>query len=145
MSNPRDSSTPPSEMFIDSISTFGVGSAELECGWCGRLHLCPGSDCSYDVDNWKSYCDEENKKGPDKVILHYGYDCVSGREINGIVFVLDCPCNGLFRYENFIWENRATIRNYLTARVNQEYEFAEQEKSLNKLAGLEDPKLKKFF
>lgn len=144
--NPRDSDTKPSDMFINALSGYGVGSDNLECGWCGRTHLCPDTDYNhYDDDEcsaeesmfrYRQYCEEEFKKYPDKIVLHYDVDCISAQEMNGIMFVLDCPCNGLYRYENFIWEQKDTIRKYLKVRIEQEYEWAEQQLTLNKLAGI---------
>jgi len=145
----------PSDMFVYSID-FGVGSADMECGWCGRLHLCP--ETSYgppdyadtnsiedDRERWKEYCRTEHAKNPEGVILHYDLDGISGKQLNGINFVVDCPCNGLTRFEKFIWNERGTIREYLRKRINQEYDWAEQEKTRNKLAGFEDPEKARFF
>jgi|GEM_PF-3238904 len=136
----RKNDEKPSDMFINALSGYGVGSPELTCGWCDRLHLCPTSD-SYasDDDNgegWHQYCVEEHKNHPDGVVLHWEYDSVSAQELNGISFVIDCPCNGLTRYEKFIWTERDTIRNYLKVRIEQEYEWAQQELTKNKLAGI---------
>lgn len=134
----------PSEMFLDSMAEGGIGSEELTCEWCNRLHLCP----DYEPDAWtyqpteeekishREYCEEELARNPDGVVLHYDCDCITGRYLNGMLFVLTCPCNGLSRYETFIWENRSTIRNYLKDRIQQEHEWAEQELTKNKLAGI---------
>jgi hypothetical protein len=134
----RKDDTKPSDMFVNALSGFGIGSSDLTCGWCNRLHLCPDASCYQDEEDgsWKEYCYEEYTKNPDGVVLHPDYDAVSGQEINSIMFVLDCPCNGLHRYENFIWEHRDTIRNYLKVRIEQEAEWAEQELTKNKLAGI---------
>jgi hypothetical protein len=137
----------PSEMFEDSLE-WGIGSADMECGWCGRLHLCPEND--YDPpdyvglegdeeacrESFKKYCLEEHKENPEGVILHWDSDSVLGRSLNGINFVIGCPCNGLSRFEKFIWNERNAIRNYLKKRIDYEFQLAEQEKTLNKLAGI---------
>jgi len=146
MTNPKDTKEKPSDMFIDSLSGFGVGSDNLECGWCGREHLCPDTDYNhYDDDEcsaeeskfrYRQYCEEEHKKRPDEVVLHYEVDGINAREMNGIMFVLDCPCNGLYRYENFIWTHKDTIRNYLKVRIETEHRWAEEQLTLNKLAGI---------
>jgi hypothetical protein len=144
--NPKDSDKKPSDMFVNALSGFGVGSDNIECGWCGREHLCPDTDYNhYDDDEcsaeeskfrYRQYCEEEQKKHPDKIVLHYDCDSISGQEMNGIMFVIDCPCNGLYRYEAFIWENKDTIRNYLKVRIEQEHQWAEEQLTLNKLAGI---------
>ena len=121
-------------MFVNSINN-GVGSAYMECGWCGREHFFPEADYDppdygTDDDNveWRKHCEEEFRANPEGVVLHYDTDSISGKELNGINFVVDCPCNGLHRFESFIWNERGTIRNYLQRRIQQEYEWAEQEK-----------------
>jgi hypothetical protein len=147
----------PSDMFVDSIG-FGVGSADMECGWCGRMHLCPDTDydppdygspsVADDRERFKQYCEEEKKNNPDGVVLHYDADGISGKQLNGINFVVDCPCNGLERFEKFIWNERETIRTYLKRRIDHEYELAQQEKTLNKLAGFEtdyDPEKERYW
>lgn len=130
----------PSDMFINAMSEGGAGNDELECGWCGRLHLCPDNEYAdrddEDRKDFKEYCEDEHKKNPEGVILHYGYDAVEGKELNGILFITDCPCNGLSRFEKFIWNNRNTVRNYLKVRIEQEHQWAAQELTLNKLTGI---------
>lgn len=130
----------PSDMFIRALSGFGCGSPDMECGWCNRMHLCPESE-SYAGDDdegagWREDCIRQQKENPEGVILYWDCDHIMGQEINGINFVIDCPCNGLSRYETFIWAERDTIRNYLKVRIAQEYEWAQQELTKNKLAGI---------
>jgi len=138
MKNPKDVDQKPSEMFMEAMSGFGVGSPDLTCGWCNRLHLCPDASCYKDEEDgsWKEYCEEEKQRNPDNVVLHYDWDAISGHTINNILFVDDCPCNGITRYETFIWGERNIIRTYLKARIEQEYRWAEEELTLNKLAGI---------
>jgi hypothetical protein len=127
----------PSDMFVNALSGYGVGSPDLTCGWCGRVHLCPDWSFYQEEDgSWEKYCKEEYKENPEGVVLHYDCDGISGQEFNGIMFVWGCPCNGLTRYEKFIWNERDTIRNYLKCRIEQEAEWAEQELTKNKLAGI---------
>jgi len=136
----------PSEMFINALSGYGTGSGHLECGWCGREHLCPDTDYNhYDDDEctaeeskvrYRAYCEEEFKKNPDGIVLHYDCDLLSGQSLNNIIFVVDCPCNGLTRFEEFIWAEKDTIRKYLKVRIEQEYQWAEEQLTLNKLAGI---------
>lgn len=130
----------PSEMFVRSLSEGGSGDCELECGWCGRLHLCPDNEYverdEEDRKSFKEYCESEYKRNPDGTVLHYGYDSVSAKYLNDILFVSDCPCNGLTRFENFIWNNKDTIRTYLKCRIDQEYKWAEEQHTLNKLKGI---------
>jgi hypothetical protein len=133
-------------MFVNALSGYGVGSDSLTCGWCGREHFCPDTDYNhYDDDEcsaeesmirYRAHCEERHREEPDKIVLHYDCDSVSGQELNGILFVIGCPCNGLHRYEQFIWENKNTIRKYLKVRIEQEHQWAEEQLVLNKLAGI---------
>lgn len=128
---------PPSDMFIDSIENGG-GSHEVNCGFCGRDHYAYDSDY-IDEDNQKdrhAFLDEEVKKNPEGVILHYDCDYVSYKELNGITFVALCPCNGLRMYENFIWADRNSIRRFLSTKVSHELDLAVQEATKNKLADI---------
>lgn len=141
---------PPSDLFVRSIQN-GHGSPDMECGWCGRMHLCPTSD-SYRQDEdggkgWEEECVEQHKENPEGVILHWDWDHVMGYALNGINFVEDCPCNGLSRYETFIWAERNTIREYLKKRIDLEYDLAQQEKTKNKLAGIDakDDRTEEFW
>lgn len=142
----KDSDIKPSDMFVNSLSGFGIGSDNLECGWCSRTHLCPDTDYShYDEDNcsdeesrkrYREYCEEEHRKNPNGIVLHYDCDSISACEMNNILFVIGCPCNGLSRFESFIWEHKDTIRNYLKVRIEDEFRLAEEQLTLNKLAGI---------
>lgn len=123
----------PSEMFLDAMDG-GYGSSEIECTWCNRNHLCP--DSGYEEESWKNYCEEEHKKNPNGVVLHHNCDDILGREMNGYMFVIGCPCNGLRKYEGFVWEQRNMICRYLKIRIEQEHEWAEQELTKNILAGI---------
>lgn len=59
-------------------------------------------------------------------------------EVEGRTFVEQCEecCKKLARYEQWIWNNRETVRDYLSIRVNQQFKWAEQEKMLNQIAGI---------
>lgn len=59
-------------------------------------------------------------------------------EVEGRTFVEQCEecCKKLARYEQWIWNQRELIRDYLSIRVNQNLKWAEQEKLLNDIAGV---------
>ena len=124
-------------MFVDSLK--GGGASSIYCN-CGRMHYAPSN--LYDSDDEDDYTDmlndalAEQKKNPDGVVINYEDDFVFAKDIDGKTFVVDCPCNGLTKYENFIWDNRNAIREYLKVRVAQEALWAEQEVVKNKLAGI---------
>lgn len=124
----------PSTFFLNVLS--GGGSSHATCQ-CGKEHFCPDADYGdiAEDESWTEYCEAEYKNDPENVMLHYGYDSVGTNEIDGKVYVYGCDCYnaGLKRYENWIWNNRKLIRDYLIARSTYEYDIAEQEKTLNLL------------
>lgn len=140
MSKYKTNPNPPSELFVKSL--MGGGSHNINCGFCGREHYCVDSDSIYedDLEEYRKNAQEEHKKDPEGIVIHYDTDFVETKDLNGMTFVVDCPCNGLSLYEKFIWADRNSIRRYLGERVRRELEFAEQEQTKNKLAGIEpDP------
>lgn len=104
---------PPSKEFIASLGA-GVGSPHLSCGFCGREHYCPDSFAISEEE--KTNAAYLHEVDPDGAILHHSVDSVSGNILNGIEFVLECPCNGLRLYEDFMWNERETIIKYIKAR-----------------------------
>ncbi len=141
----RTTETAPTDVFIDSIA-HGGGSAYQTCTWCNRVHMCPDSNfdppdygTSDDRAEWRRVCEQTYKDNPSGTVLHYDTDCISDKNLNGLTFVVGCPCNGLSRYESFIWNERGTIRQYLERRIKMERDWAEQEMVRNKLAGFTDP------
>lgn len=127
----------PSEWFVEALQ--GGGSSSIYCN-CGRMHYAPenlmDSEDETDYPNMLADVTEEKRKDPDGIIIHTNADFVYCKEIDGKVFAVDCPCNGLTRYEDFIWANRNSIRRYLKARTDQENQWAQEELTLNKLAGI---------
>jgi hypothetical protein len=95
----------------DFISCFpGGGGPNVECT-CGRTHFAIDSDVLEPGE--EVYYVESNKEDPDGFIITHGVDCIHYASINGWVFVDDCPCNGMRRYERLFWNNRKEIRQYL--------------------------------
>ena len=127
----------PSKMFVNSL--HGGGGSQANCH-CGRVHYAPGnlrdSSDEDDYQNMLNSCLEEQRVDPEGVVIEYNDDFIHYKELNGILFVVDCPCNGLRRYEDFIWNNRDVFRDYLKIRVEREHEWAQQELVKNKLAGI---------
>lgn len=121
------------DLFTNTLP--GGGSATVECQ-CGQLHLCPDNN-NYDFDgeedgSWARYCEAEYARHPEKVVLHYGYDAVEYKEIDGKQYAYSCDCwKSLERYELWIWNNRDIIRSYLKSRVDYELKLAEHEKLMN--------------
>lgn len=94
----------------------GGGSPWVHCG-CGVDHSLPADLTEEEYDRAE----------------YFGYI-----ELDGQVFVYGCDgCSArLLKYENFIWNNRETIRRYLKTRIDQEKAWADQEALLNTIAGI---------
>jgi hypothetical protein len=121
---------PPSEEFIQSI--IHSGSIDVDCELCGRYHF--GND-KVAID--EEYGDGEFEKlikkqeeNPDKFVFHHDEDMVRWGTIDGKQAVANCICNQLSKYENFIWNNRDLIINYLADRIKRKFEKAKEEKGL---------------
>ena len=97
-------------------SCRGGGSVSIHCQ-CGIDHYIEATEDEYDTGDYESI----------------GYI-----DLDALIFVNDCEgCQKkLLRYERFIWNNRDTIRRYLKTRIDQEKMWADQEASLNVLAGI---------
>lgn len=117
-----------SDMFIDAHES-GYGNSYIECR-CGIEH--------YAINQ---YQDEEDPPGypeeSDKV-KHHDDNFILAFDLDGQLYVDDCESckKQLRRYEDFIWNNRDHIRNYLKVRIDQEKKWADQEHLLNVLAGI---------
>jgi hypothetical protein len=105
-----------SKMMWDACE--GGGSYSVDCA-CGKTH--DVHDEYPDDDDW------------------FSGESIYFVELGGKCFVDECQgCKEhLARYENFIWHNRDTIRNYLSTRVNLEKKLADQEKLLNTIIGID--------
>lgn len=131
----------PSAIFVDSL--YGGGSHFMVCGYCGREHYCPDSyvvlnddDPDHPYENYLTDVLAAKEKDPDGIVIHYDDDYVRAKDLNGMAFVIDCPCNGLYIYEQFIWQDKDSIRNYLKNRIDLELKQAEEQKTINVLKGI---------
>jgi hypothetical protein len=124
-----------SEMFWDAQSR-GYGGVYVECQ-CGIQHYAVESRYIHEYD--EALIPEESTEGTFPVKHHYSCDSVGHFEFIGKQFVYGCDgCSKhLRRYEDFIWAERDTIRNYLKIRIDQEKKWADQENIKNILAGIE--------
>lgn len=132
----------PSEMFLNSLS--GGGQRSIECG-CGRMHyatLCEDEfvEINEGEDTYSDYLYREardhQKNNPDGVIIETEYSSIGYKELNGQLWVDECPCNRLSIYEIFIWADKNSIRKYLKDRIDDEYRLAQEQLTLNVLAGI---------
>ncbi len=110
-----------SDMFWDACQ--GGYSSWVHCD-CGTEWTPPVHSATED-ENYEDYEDHR--------------DWFRYVELEGRTFVEQCEecCKKLGRYEQWIWNNRSTVRDYLFIRVEQQFKWAEQEKMLNEITGID--------
>lgn len=120
----RDTS---SEMFKEACRT--AGAPVIECDCC-ITHYALGR---YEYEDMEPIPDECG------TVKHHDVDYIIEHTVDNKQLVADCPgCEKkLRRYENFIWNHRETIRQYLKTRCDQEKKWADHEALANLLAGIE--------
>jgi hypothetical protein len=102
-----------SEHFYVALLT---GGADIkECGLCGRTHF-------------SSQVRKKAEQYPEKYFEHPN-DSVSWGMIDGKLVVLNCPCDKLAKYEEYIWTNRSFIARYLELRGGAEFMLAEPDEA----------------
>jgi len=122
-----------SDMFWDAQSRQ-YGAVYFECR-CGIQHYAVDSRHITDED---SPIPAEVSEGDFRVQHHHNCDNIISAEFVGQILVYECDgCSKFLRkYEDFIWNQRDTIRNYLKIRIDQEKLWADQEHLKNVLAGI---------
>jgi hypothetical protein len=99
--------------------------------------MCPDTkywdQMSYSQEAYREACLNEMNNNPEGVILHYGSDGATGRYFNGMVFVDECPCNGLTYFEDLIWADRHAIISYIRARDEQEQQWLKEKALIEKI------------
>ena len=106
----------PSEAFEDVFSSH-AGTIAATCELCGRFLYTEEVLRDGEEGEFEKY-EALRKRNPDKYIL-MDYDSVSLAEIDHQQVVLGCPCNGLRRYEDFVWRERRGIAEYMQQRLLQ--------------------------
>jgi hypothetical protein len=134
---PQPTPKPPSEAFEEAFSDH-CGTVSATCELCGRTLFSSDLKSCGDDGEWED-CMKGMEKEPDKFIL-VDYDSVSLGTIGGRQVILGCPCNGLRPYEDFIWEHRKQIANYMERRLEESEkviaERREQTAAIKKAGGL---------
>ena len=124
-----------SEMFYDAQERV-YGGVWIECR-CGIQHYAVDSRYALEYDE-DALIPPESSEGEYQVKHHHDCDSIGQYEFIGQTFVYGCDgCSKYLRkYEDFIWAERDTIRNYLKIRTDQEKKWADQEHIKNILAGI---------
>jgi hypothetical protein len=101
-----------SEEFWDAV--ISGGGLNADCDLCGRVHF---------VDHGVNYEEgeleglfESQKQEPEKYISHDIEDVHFG-SLGGKSLVYECDCGRAVEYEQFIWNSRSVIANYLRKKT----------------------------
>lgn len=108
------------EIVVDSVTIVAT------CGFCGRTHFATAHEGHFDEGELEGLR-EKAVKNPEMYLEYSEYDSISYGHIAGNQAVIPCDCNHLRKYENFIWEHRGLIIQYLIKRTEQERKDAEME------------------
>lgn len=111
-----------SDAFVNSLT--GGGATCVTCSYCDREHIAIDSSNIFDgfitsICETVSDVMENAQKTPDDYVIVREVDFVHFVELDGMTFPDDCPCNGLARYEKFIWDNRERWFAYYAVRKLQ--------------------------
>jgi len=101
---------PPSGEFLDSLDLFG--QTTMDCDFCGRRYVALRDSTDEEIADW-----ERVAKKDKSVVLDYAVEGFEGTVLDDRTFVVGCPCNSAVRYENFIWEHRKLITDYIVLRT----------------------------
>lgn len=119
----KQSTAPPSDEFQRAF--IFSGSVQVECDFCGRTHFAKREDAGWEAGELEQMLEKE-RENPGQVM---GWDCTSiGRgTIDGQEFAECCPCREIRRYEDWVWEHRHEILNYVLTRSKRNIERAKAE------------------
>lgn len=126
-----------SETFWDAI--IHSSSLVILCEFCGRVHFATWSEGDYDDGEELTDLKKRAKINPDRYIEDHEYSSIRWGYLDGKQIVYRCKCNSAARFENWIWDHRRLISDYLSARVKELEKKLEEEKEL--VAQLEGMKL----
>lgn len=113
---------------FDSAFNWG-GSVRATCQGCNRTFFNSHDVGCFDSKEELNYLVQLSQEKPDKYIDTCG-ETVGLLEVNGITFVYQCDCGKARQYEDFIWESRVSIMEYLKKRLSLKKERILSECSL---------------
>lgn len=110
------------EAFRNSLE--GGGGVVVTCSYCDREHVAIDSRDIQDgfitqICETVAKIRSDAMAAPDDWVLVEDVDTIHYVYLDGMVFPDDCPCNGLARYEKFVWEHRDRWFSYYAIRKLQ--------------------------
>ncbi len=111
-----------SKVSEEFIAAFCHGGSIVATCACGKTYFSGCSESNFDTGEYEDLC-SRHKKEPDKCI-ELDLSHISVVNFGGNQYVVDCDCDGLAKYEAFIWRRRDEIIEYLKNRIANEYKLA---------------------
>lgn len=102
--------------FLETVPSMG-GLLTATC-ICGKEHYAGGEDHWYEEGEWDRL-EAAAKANPEKYQYH-DCDSVYVATLNGVNYVVDCPCGRLAMVENFFWQRRDSLLEYFRNRIEKE-------------------------
>lgn len=100
--------TPACRDFLSVLD--GGGGVSIDCSFCERTHYAVDSN-DFEEGEYDRY-EELRAKNPEGYIPVHG-SSVHYRILDGMCYPDECPCNGITKYERFMWNHRQIWANYL--------------------------------
>ena len=108
----------PSDDFVEIVSN-GY-SIVADCGLCGRVCFENSEFADWNLGEFDDLM-SKRENDPERYVA---LDRIKTGIIDGKMAVANCPCNGLRRFENFIWSHRKLIGSYVQKRTERMAELA---------------------
>lgn len=97
------------EMIMEGGTTVAI------CDYCGRCHF-ESHDLSQYRDGELERYRELAERKPSDYVEHLDDDSIGIGEIAGQLLVIGCPCEGMVKWEAWLWNNSAKISEYFKKR-----------------------------
>jgi hypothetical protein len=87
------------------------------CQLCGRVHFATAEDAIGYAEGELEGLRQAAEKEPDKYVEDAFSTGISWGYIDGKTAVVDCPCNGLYKYERWILNHVDVISRFLRSHA----------------------------
>ena len=117
------------------------GSLVASCDFCGTTYFATYNESDYaddDEDSGQSQLEELRKlaRDPKNKYVEWGdVDSISHGMLDGREYVYACDCKAAAAYEQFVWNHRYSIADFLKKRAAEETSKAEVIERIAKSAG----------
>lgn len=118
--------------FMDAVCSMG-GLLTATC-ICGMYHYAGGEEHWYDDGEWNRL--EAAHKAFPELYRYHDCDSVYVATVNGMNYVVDCPCGRLAGIEELFWRLKNPLLEYYRLRIEREKrEASSTDEALKALSG----------